>query len=135
MRNLESTAIALCVVALALGIAYACDDSCPVPPPEEARAYRDCAAARTQEECVKFGGSWRPLGIARFPDCLCQTEQEGCPCNSADDCLSECVADRPTSDLFDCTGVTKGACSATNYAVGCRCWFDKNGKPWGQCRD
>lgn len=97
-------------------------------------SFATCIAAGTQAACVQAGGTWTTIGLGTSAECLCPTGEEGCPCDSSDQCLGACTAEMgPGND--PCAGIDEGTCTAASPSVGCRCWFDDRGAVQQMCVD
>jgi hypothetical protein len=138
------------VVALALAAA-ACGcksgkESASARSPREARCdapelkarYEACRATADEQACKAAGGEWRSMGMLPTPTCVCPTGQDGCPCQSSEECLAGCYAPlRSSAQPQDrCKGVTEGLCGADSSAGrGCICEFLRPGNVDGRCAD
>lgn len=102
--------------------------------PAHPRPLKECGKARqrpnSQEDCVRQGGRWGPIGIFPTPVCSLPTRDAGRPCADSDECEGLCVAklspeerERLMRNRGPDSGpglVRPGACTPRIPVVGCQ---------------
>ena len=98
----------------------------------QARAYRECRAASSQDQCKAKNGNWVEVPLFSSGSefiCSCELPDKGCACRTASDCVGKCIAPG------DACQSSEGATCQEWSRGGCRCLVDGDGKVGRHCAD
>lgn len=83
------------------------------------------------QDCLRQGGTIRPVCLTQEPMCVIPYPDAGRPCRDGDDCAGDCLATAAAKQGEPATGV----CQSNNDPCGCRTYIEDGRIAHGLCID